>query len=66
MLLSNNKKYSKNFIEDEYGISRKTQRDWLNIKDKIFAITDNKRFRIYGSGRKPSRKRIRNFRMDKH
>ena len=47
LLASGYKKYSKHFIEKEYGISRKTQRDWEVIKDKVFEITDNNRFLIY-------------------
>ena len=54
MLSSDEKRYSKHFIDKEYGISRKSQRDWELIKDKIFDITDNIRYRIYGGGRKPS------------
>ena len=54
MLYSSEKKYSKHFIEREYGISRKTQRDWQLIKDKILEITDNNRYRLYGGGRKSS------------
>ena len=47
-------KISKHFIENEYGIARKTLREWESNKDKIKIETNKKKFRLQGGGRKPN------------
>lgn len=46
-------KISKHFIENEYGISRKTLREWKSKKDEILSEANKKKFPLKGGGRKP-------------